>query len=234
MPRLFSLALLPACILLAYIYHMDTIEKEPLRLLLRLFLLGGLCAVPASILERIGMALLAPYRGTWRYAALEAFCVVAVAEEGCKLAVLRSTWHDPAFDYRFDAIVYAVCVSLGFAVVENLGYVYRYGFSAGILRAFTSVPGHCFFGVFMGYWFGSAKYCRFYGFSDGRRQLLCTALVPMLLHGFYDFCCFMSGNPIFVVAFYVFLPIFFYFSIRCVRKASACDVPVQRNNFYDL
>ena len=58
MSRLLALALLPAGILLGYIYRMDTIEKEPTKLLIRLFLFGCLCAVPASILEGIGTTLL--------------------------------------------------------------------------------------------------------------------------------------------------------------------------------
>lgn len=226
MSRLLSLALLPAAVLLVYVYRMDTIEKEPLRLLSKLFALGALCAIPASILESIGALLIAPYHGTWVYAALDAFCVVAVAEEGCKFAIVCTTWRNPAFDYRFDAIVYAVSVSLGFAALENILYVFNYGFSAGVFRAITSVPGHCFFGVFMGYWLGNAKYTRFYGFPGTRRQLVLSILVPVLLHGFYDFCCFMSDNILFILIFYGFLAGFFYFSIRCVRKASACDVPV--------
>ncbi len=228
MSRLLSLAFLPACVLLAYVYHMDTIEKEPFKLLLHLFLLGGLCALPASILETVGARLIAPLRGTWLHSILNAFCVVAIAEEGCKFAILCTTWDHPAFDYRFDAIVYAVSVSLGFATVENIGYVLRYGFVTGIFRAVTSVPGHCFFGVFMGYWFGTAKYTHFYGFSGHRRQRALSAVVPMLLHGFYDFCCFMSSNLSFVFLFYIFLVGFFSLSLRCVRKASACDTPVRR------
>lgn len=230
MSRLLSLALLPAAVLLVYVYRMDTIEKEPLKLLAKLFFFGALCAIPASILEAVGSRLIASYQGTWVYSALEAFLVVAISEEGCKFAFLCTTWRNPAFDYRFDAIVYAVSVSLGFAALENIMYVFNYGFGAGIFRAITSVPGHCFFGVFMGYWFGRAKYSRFYGFAGFKTQIALSLLVPALLHGFYDFCCFMSDRLLFVLIFYAFLAGFFYFSIRCVRKASACDVPVTWKN----
>lgn len=231
MSRLLSLALLPAAVLLVYVYRMDTIEKEPLRLLAKLFVYGALCSIPASVLESIGAVVLLPVREPWVHSALDAFCVVALAEEGCKFAILLTTWNHPAFDYRFDAIVYAVTVSLGFAALENILYVFNYGFSTGIVRALTSVPGHCFFGVFMGYWFGGAKYSRFYGLPGCGLRMFLAFLVPLLLHGFYDFCCFMSGSAIFVLVFYAFLAGFFYFSLRCVRKASACDVPVRRTYF---
>lgn len=230
MSRLLSIALLPAAVLLAYIYHMDTIEKEPWKLLLKLFFAGALCAVPAAMLEELGLFLISGVKKGWMYHGLSAFLVVAVAEEGCKFAFLCATWRSDAFDYRYDAIVYAVCVSLGFAALENILYVFRYGFATGLFRAFTSVPGHCFFGVFMGHWFGRAKYARFYGLPNVGGMLALSALVPILLHGFYDYCCFMSDNFVFVLMFYVFLAAFFYAAIRCVRRASHCDVRVKRRS----
>ncbi len=226
MSRLLSLALLPAGILLGYIYRMDTIEKEPTKLLIRLFLFGCLCAISASILEGVGERLLGGVSSTLIYLLVDAFIVVAVAEEGCKFAFLCTAWKNPAFNYRFDAIVYAVCVSLGFAALENVLYVFQYGIGTGIIRAFTSVPGHCFFGVYMGYWMGKAKHARFYGLPGSGTYLALSFLVPTLLHGFYDFCCFMSGNGLFVAIFYAFLIVFFIAAVRCVKKASAEDVPI--------
>ena len=227
MSRLLSLALLPAAALLFYIYRMDTIEKEPTKLLVRLFLFGCLCAIPASILEGIGDQLIAGIGSVFVRLFVQAFLVVAVAEEGCKFAFLCTAWKNPAFDYRFDAIVYAVCVSLGFAALENVLYVMQYGFATALIRAVTSVPGHCFFGVYMGYWFGKAKHARFYGLPGSGTYLALAFIVPVLLHGFYDFCCFMSGsNGLFVAVFYAFLIAFFISAVRCVKKASASDVPI--------
>ncbi len=230
MSRLLSLALLPAAVLLAYIYYKDTIEKEPWKLLIKLFLAGALCAVPAALLEELGAHLISGVKNEWMYNGLYAFLVVAVAEEGCKFAFLCATWRSESFDYRYDAMVYAVCVSLGFAALENILYVFRYGFATGLFRAFTSVPGHCFFGVFMGHWFGRAKYARFYGLPNMGGMLALSAIVPILLHGFYDYCCFMSDRFVFVLMFYVFLAVFFCAAIRCVRKASHCDVQVKRRS----
>lgn len=233
MSRLLSVALLPAVVLLSYIYRLDTIEKEPWQLLLRLFLFGCLCALPASLLEWAGARAISRVRDPLSYMLLNAFAVVAVAEEGCKYAVLSTTWKHPAFDYRYDAIVYAVCVSLGFAALENVLYVMRYGFATGIFRAFTSVPGHCFFGVYMGYWFGNAKYAAYYSLGSAGWKRFLAMIVPVILHGFYDFCCFMSGNFLFILLFYGFLILFFIAAIRCVRMASACDVPVRSHTMYE-
>ena len=229
MSRLLSVALLPAAVLLAYIYHKDTIEKEPWKLLLKLFLAGALCAIPAALLEEFGVCLISGVKEQWLYRGLEAFLVVAVAEEWCKFAFLCTTWRSDAFDYRYDAIVYAVCVSLGFAALENILYVFEYGFATGLFRAFTSVPGHCFFGVYMGHYYGRAKRARYLHSGEAPANLVCALLLPLLLHGCYDFCCFMHDNPIFVVVFYVFLAVFFISSIGCLWRAAREDRPVAWN-----
>lgn len=64
---------------------------------------------------------------------LLAFLVVAVVEEGTKFFFLhQKTWHSPYFNYRYDAIVYAVFVSLGFAAFENVKYIFNYGLSVAL------------------------------------------------------------------------------------------------------
>ena len=85
---------------------------------------------------------------------LENFIGIALVEEGLKLWVLlRLTKNNREFNSIFDGIVYAVFVSLGFAAFENVLYVLQYGFSNALMRAVTSVPGHTFFGVMMGYYY---------------------------------------------------------------------------------
>lgn len=224
-----SVALLPAVALLVIIYRMDKIEKEPIALLLKLLGLGCLCALPSVPLEWLGAQLIAGIREPVPQRILEAVLVVALAEEGCKFAALCTTWRSRHFNYQYDAIVYAVCISLGFAALENLLYVMQYGLSTGLFRAFTTVPGHCFFGVYMGHYYGRAKRARYLHTGETPGNLVCALLLPLLLHGCYNFCCYMHDIPIFVVIFYVFLVIFFLSSIGCLRRAAREDRPVAWN-----
>ena len=111
-------ALLPALFLMRYIYRKDTIEKEPKGMLVGLVFLGVAAAVVAVIFETLGTNLLSNYLSADdpAYTIVLAFLVVAVVEEGAKyLFLVWRTWRDPNFNYRFDGIVYAVFVSLGFA-----------------------------------------------------------------------------------------------------------------------
>lgn len=53
-----------------------------------------------------------------------AFFVAAVPEESFKLLALWLVLRkNPFFDEHYDGIVYAVCVGLGFAALENIFYV---------------------------------------------------------------------------------------------------------------
>ena len=155
-------AVLPAVFLMRYVYRKDTAEKEPPALLASLALMGVFAALAAMVLERIGESVLNRLVSTnsrW-YVILLAFLVVGAAEEGCKLFFLkRRSWWDPNFNYRFDGVVYAVFVSLGFAAFENILYVFRYGLSVALPRALLAIPGHMGFAVFMGCFYGRAKLC---------------------------------------------------------------------------
>ena len=99
-------ALLPAIVLLRYIYRHDTVEKEPPGLLLQLLGLGVVSALCAGVIEVLAQTVLDRLvdPASPAYVVILAFLVVALAEEGMKLFFLRRrTWREPAFNYRFTA-----------------------------------------------------------------------------------------------------------------------------------
>lgn len=222
-------ALLPAFFLMRYIYRMDKIEKEPMKLLLSLVCMGVAAAAIASALEGIGVRLLGSFVSydSKAYVILLAFVVVAAVEEGAKFFLLkRRTWNELNFNYRFDGIVYAVFVSLGFAAIENLMYVLGYGLSVAPLRAVLAVPGHMGFGVFMGVFYGRAKVCDLRGDAAGRREnLICAYLSSVALHGIYDSCA-MMGTALATVIFIVFIIVMYRWVTGLIRRESASDMPV--------
>lgn len=222
-------AVLPAAILLRYIYRHDTVEKEPVGLLLSLLLLGVLSALCASVLEGVAQTVLRLLvdEGSPVYTILLAFLGVAVVEEGAKFFFLkRRTWYHRAFNYRFDAIVYAVFVSLGFAAYENIQYVFYYGLSVALPRALLAIPGHMSFAVAMGSFYGRAKRCEGIGDDFGvRLNLVLGYVCAVVLHGVYDACA-MIGTVGSTIAFGVFVALMFLGIFRRVKKESAADMPV--------
>jgi len=181
--NLLLLSLAPVFIIAGYIYFRDKYEREPVSLLLKSLFMGVIITLPVILMESV-LSLFAFGESSILSAFYHGFVVAGFSEELWKLiAVYLLVWRNEEFNERFDGIVYAVFVSLGFAGVENVLYVLDGGAGVALSRAITAVPAHALFGVMMGYYLAMAK------FNPGtRRENLWKALfVPVLFHGFYDF-----------------------------------------------
>jgi RsiW-degrading membrane proteinase PrsW (M82 family) len=176
-------SLAPVFIILFYIYFRDKYEKEPLGMLVKALLVGVLIVLPIIFVEG-WLSGQNPFSGKVGAAAWKAFVVAGFSEEIFKYLVLYLLiWKSPSFNEKFDGIVYAVFVSLGFAAVENVMYVMNGGLQTAAIRAVTAVPAHAIFGVTMGYYFGIAHM-----YEEIRKKYLFRAIaIPILLHGIYDF-----------------------------------------------
>ena len=80
---------------------------------------SGLSSLIALVEERVLSYLLANFVSydSLAYNVILYFVVVAVSEESSKyLMLFRNSWNTPEFNCVFDGVVYAVFVSLGFAL----------------------------------------------------------------------------------------------------------------------
>ena len=225
-PILIAAAVIPAIVLLRFVYKEDRLDKESPGLLLSLVIFGILSTFAAIVTEQIGEAILGillPQNST-AYNALLYFVVVALSEEGFKYLLLKKrTWYSGEFNCQFDGIVYAVFVALGFALWENISYVLMYGLGTAAIRAVTAVPGHACFGVFMGVYYGRAKrYDNDGDFVNAKRCRTMAVLMPALLHGAYDFIATME-DPNCEWVFLVFVLALFAVSLKLVRVGSRSD-----------
>lgn len=193
-------ALLPVAILAYYIYHKDKNKPEPTGQLVKAFLFGVL-SVPVSFCISIpfGIIGLYPEEVTDVLGSVcTSFFGAAIPEESAKFFMLWLLLRkNPYFDEKMDGIVYAVCVSLGFAAVENVMYLFsnmEAYLSVGISRAIFAVPGHFCFGVLMGYYYSLAK---FYPKSPKKNKVLIVA-APVIAHGLYDSILFIINVTTFV------------------------------------
>lgn len=223
---LVAAAIIPAIVLLIYVYREDRLEKESPGLIIKLVVMGAVSTLLASITEQIGMSILESsfYENSFAYRALLYFVVVAFSEEGFKYLVLKiGTWRNLEFNCKFDGVVYAVAVSLGFALWENIQYVLAYGFSTALIRAVTAVPGHACFGVLMGGWYGLAKRKEVQGWNSASRLARVFAVVcPALVHGAYDYIA-TNESDLGTVSFIVFVIIMFVICFYTVRRLSNED-----------
>lgn len=210
---LLALSIAPGIAICIFIYLKDKYNKEPLWMLLVSFVLGMFSTIPALIIQiGSGISLESLAGKGLVQVAIFAFLVVALSEEASKYAMVRLfAFNKKAFDEPFDGIVYAVMVSMGFATLENIGYVYQHGMATGIMRMFLSVPAHATFGILMGYQLGLAK------FDSANRgiHLLLAILLPVLFHGLFDFFLFLGNTWLHFAG----ALLSFYVAIRLSRKA---------------
>ena len=224
------LSILPSIVLFYVVWKGDRYEKEPPKLLIKLFLFGALSTISAMIIELLFGDVILGFMNQqgMLYIFIDNFLIVAVSEEAGKYFVLKKvTWKHPAFNYTFDAVVYSVAVSLGFATLENILYLFDSDFGTAIMRALFSVPGHVIFALYMGYYYGMARFSDAY--SDERlkkKNLRLAFFVPVLLHGFYDFCL-STGYGVFILIFLVFEIVITIVAIKKFRQLSrvAATIP---------
>ena len=95
------------------------------------------------------------------------------------------------FNEPFDGIIYSLMVGMGFALTENIFYVFQGDGGTALVRMFSAVPAHAVFAIIMGFFLGEAKlehrHTFLYGFTA-----LATATIA---HGIYDYFLFISFIP---------------------------------------
>ena len=228
--NLMALAIIPGLLLIIYVYRKDTVEKEPLGLIIKIMFLGVLSCFAAAYLEMFESQYLPQYpKGSLEYALTTSFCMAALVEETVKfLAMKIGSWRYPGFNYRFDGIVYGVSAAVGFAIYENINYVAMYGLQTAVVRAFTAIPLHAFCGVFMGVFYSYSKKASILGNKGASAgYTLLALLVPMLIHGTYDTFAFLGENG--TIQLLIFVVILYVSAITTIRKMSAADY---RAGFY--
>ena len=151
-------AIVPGILLLYYVYSKD-FNPEPKRMIYKGFFYGCLSVFVSTLISgplmKLGFFVSQP--SSFAEALQTSFFGAAIPEESAKLLML---WlllrHSPEFDERYDGMVYAAAVGLGFACLENLMYVVSAGagwFQVSVTRAIFAVPGHFAFAIVMGYYF---------------------------------------------------------------------------------
>ena len=191
---LLLVTILPSILIVLFFVKSDKF-KEPNKEIIKVFFLGILITIPAYFLNTYLSEIW--YTTNASEGLISSFLTAAPVEEGLKLSVLYFfVYKMKDFNEPIDGIVYGVTVSLGFATLENIYYVYLLAdyfettsMTLAILRSFSAIPAHAVFGIFMGYFFMK------YVFIKKGDNLIFAFLVPFVLHGCYNL--FTSSNFLF-------------------------------------
>ena len=186
---LIALTVLPAVAIAVYFITSDRFIEPTGTILFSLFL-GLVICFPAGVLNTV---LIRNQEDPNSLAYL-----AAITEEPLKFLMIFFFKKSHEFDEPMDALVYGTVVSLGFAILENFGYVHgadseTSSYAIATLRAFTAIPMHASCGVVMGYYFGR------YMFSGSRRHLVMSLAVPI-------FSCQLQLPSVNRFAFFPFAP----------------------------
>lgn len=218
-------SLLPVFLIGLYIYKKDK-NKEPKKLIIKL-LLGGFYSVILTVLVSSILGLFFDIFNE-EYINLSSlqlisysFLCVALIEEGSKYIMLyKIGYQTKEYDEPYDILLYGSFIGLGFAGIENILYVYAFNLSVAITRAFTAVPMHAFLGVIMGY------YLEKYKELNNSKYKLLSILIPIIIHGIYDYCLMNGKNQIVSIIVLILTTIY---TIKLLNKISKQSI---KNNTY--
>ncbi len=229
MEKLLFVAIAPGVAFALILYLTDRYDREPLGLLLKIFILGALSVIPTILVESL-LSAMNVFTGLLAIA-FTSFVIAGFTEEFFKrLVVVKYALYNKAFNEKLDGIVYCAISALGFATVENVMYVvFRYSANpyVGILRGLLSVPAHMLFGVTMGYYLSLAKYAETE--EEGQKYYKLSLYVPILLHGIFDFILMAEINWLMGI----FIPFVIALWIYNLKKLGEYRT-LSKNNFYDI
>jgi len=187
-------AIAPALLVLWLIVAADS-RPEPARMVFIALLLGAASTIVALAVELVLTAILPLPQDPWLAAHARALFIAAIPEESLKVPLIAAiALRSRAFDEPMDGVVYGTAVGLGFAAIENIGYVLGAGAewgSVAIFRSVLSVPLHGAFGAIAGAYIARARFAGVLRSGRGvlwhRRRLFAMAwLVPTVLHALFD------------------------------------------------
>ena len=223
-PTLLYLAtILPPIILGIIIWKSDRFP-EPTHLLVASFLLGAAIDIPLYLFIFIAEDLIAPLIGLDVYNkdnfgiaeyAFSNFFRAAFLEEGIKFALLiffctrLGELNEP-----MDAVVYASAIGLGYAAMENVGYLMSSSYDIAswsweiVKVRYYPLVMHFGFGVVMGLFLSHALFGERDVFKN-RVMTILALLVPVMYHGVYNYNRTFDTFPlltiIFIIGIYYYL-----------------------------
>lgn len=218
--NLLILSIAPTIAFIVWCYLKDKYDKEPIIVLCKFFILGAFISVIAIIAEDF-LIDINRYSG-YSYLLYMSFIVAAFTEEGLKaLVLIPNLLREKSFNEKLDGIIYSIFLSLGFATVENIIYILfeesKTAFEVGVVRAVISVPAHIMFAITMGYYISKYKFSN--KALKKREYIFMSILVPILLHGIFDFIA-MIKYKFSLVVFFIYIIFLWKISLDKVDEYS--------------
>lgn len=217
MLAIISSGIAPGLALLSYFYLRDKFEAEPLSLVFRTIIYGALLVFPIMFIQYAFMSE-GVLQSNWK----NAYILSGLLEEFFKWFILYfAVFQNTEFNERYDGIIYGVSVSLGFATVENILYLFANGVEFAFGRALLPVSSHALFGVVMGFYLGIGKFAPP---EKKKMWLVLSLLIPFFLHGTYDYIL-LTVKQYWLYIMVPFMILLWISALRKVKEANQLDEP---------
>jgi RsiW-degrading membrane proteinase PrsW (M82 family) len=178
-------AIAPGALLLAY-FSYSPAWRDIRELTWIAFGLGFTAAIPIAGVASLFAPNFSAIDDLRLYAIGVAFLEASLPEElGKFLVIFYFLLRHEDVRRPLDVVTLSIVVSLGFASIENIYYVFGSDDWSGtaMIRAVTAIPMHSTMGIIMGYYGARCLIAP----QTKRRSLLLMFLWPAVLHGFYDY-----------------------------------------------
>jgi protease PrsW len=212
-------ALAPCAFWLWIIYRWDKYEPEPKSLVIRTFFLGFAIAIPVAIIESV----LYPKSLTAAPVSLAAsfyvaFIVAGLTEESGKFFVVRASMYKSRyFEEPSDGLIYSAAAALGFASLENIVYLFSFGWEIILVRGLFSNLAHVLFSSLWGYPLALHKL----GIIKSPSIIWLGWLAAIIAHGVFDFLLFTDSQVSFlVIPIFVGMVVLFVLMMRHANRIS--------------
>lgn len=150
-----------------------------------------------------------------------AFFQVGLVEEVAKFSIFWIVFNQrksAVHDLPIATMYYCMMIAAGFAIVENISYLFNFGEQVLFVRAASALPMHLIVGIFMGYYiqmgFSKIMMSEKYSFKEIFKmnfhkwsRILLGILMATIFHAMYDLNLFLPFNI--YSEFFLFVILFF-------------------------
>ena len=214
------ITIIPGLTLLVLFFLRDKI-KEPFSMVISTFAMAFIITMPLDLMIHIVDPILLSLFDNHFYYSFRAFFRAGFLEEFLKFSVLFfyvAKHHE--FDEFIDGVVYGAAIGLGYAVAENLGYIYfnkDYDYTVLAYYRLTPMIAHTLFGIIMGILFAKSAF----QLIKNNAGIYLSLFIPILLHGLNNYSFDSSVLPRFSDIFFwvgIIAILFFLTSMPTIRE----------------
>ncbi len=180
------ITIIPGFILLVLFFLSEKI-KEPFSMVISTFAMAFIITMPLDLMIYIVDPILLTLFNNNFFYSFSAFFRAGFLEEFLKFSVLFyyvAKHHE--FDEFLDGVVYGAAIGLGYAVAENLGYLYfteTNDFSNLAIIRLMPMVSHTLFGIIMGILFSKSAF----QLIKNNTGIYLSLFIPVFLHGLHNY-----------------------------------------------